>query len=289
MTQDYVTLYMNTLYVQNDSAGFYCLLFLFLGRMLPIIGLAAFFGARVLPNPVKVALGISLFAIFIPQLVNVTTTRLAYNWLLVTYFIKEVFVGIIIGFIVSIPFITVQNAGIFIDHQRGGASLMINDPTLQNQSSPLGTLFNLVLIYLFYLIEGPFIVLDIISQSYDILPPDKFLNPQFFNINSQIVKDIILIMGQVMILSTQLAAPALIMILMTDFFLGIANRLAPQVQITFLGMPLKSLLALAIVYFGWQLFNQEIIRQSYKWMNYMYQLVGLFRPAVSEIQLFFLN
>jgi type III secretion protein T len=278
MTQDYVTLYMNTAFAQGDLTGFFSLFFLFLGRMLPIISLAAFFGSRVLPNPVKVALGISFFAIFLPQLIVITTTPLTFNFLLVTYFLKELFVGLIIGFIVSIPFITVQNAGILIDHQRGGASLMINDPTLQNQSSPLGTLFNLVLIYLFYSIDGPFIVLDIISQSYNILPPDKFLNAQIFNRNSQLVTDITLIMGQVMILSTQLAAPALIMILMTDFFLGIANRLAPQVQITFLGMPLKSLLALAVVYFGWQLFNQEIVSQSYKWLNYMYQLIELFKP-----------
>lgn len=278
MTQDYVTLYMNTAFARGDLSGFFALFFLFLGRMLPIIGLSAFFGARVLPNPVKVALGISFFAIFLPQLIFVTTTPLAFNLLLVTYFIKELFVGLILGFIISIPFITVQNAGILIDHQRGGASLMINDPTLQNQSSPLGTLFNLVFIYLFYWIEGPFIVLDIISQSYTILPPDKFLSAQILNTNSQLVTDITLIMGKVMILSTQLAAPALIMILMTDFFLGIANRLAPQVQITFLGMPLKSLLALAVVYFGWQLFNEEIVNQGYKWLNYMYQLIQLFKP-----------
>jgi len=279
MTQDYVTLYMNTAFAQNDLSGFLSLFFLFLGRMLPILALAPFFGARVLPNPVKVALGISFFAIFLPQLIFVTTTPLSFNILLITYFIKELFVGLIIGFMVSIPFIIVQNAGILIDHQRGGASLMVNDPTIQNQSSPLGTLFNLVLIYLFFWIDGPFVVLDIVSQSYNILPPDKFLNSQILNPNSQLVTDIVLIMGQVMIISTQLAAPALIMILMTDFFLGIANRLAPQVQITFLGMPLKSLLALAVVFFGWQLFNQEMVNQSYKWLNYMYQLIELLRPA----------
>ena len=79
----------------------------------------------------------------------------------------------------------VQNAGIMIDHQRGGASLMVNDPTIQNQSSPLGTLFNLVLIYLFFLMDGPFIVLDIISESYAILPPDKMMTASIFDANSK--------------------------------------------------------------------------------------------------------
>ncbi|MCE2984061.1 MAG: flagellar biosynthetic protein FliR [Parachlamydia sp.] len=279
MTQDYVTLYINTAFSVYDPLSFFSLMFLFFGRVMPIVALAPFFGARVLPHPVKVAFTISLFAIFLPQLVFVTTSPITFNLLLVLYFFKELFIGIILGFVVSIPFIVVQSAGILIDHQRGGASLMVNDPTMQNQSSPLGTLFNLVLIYLFFLIDGPFIVMDIISQSYSIIPPDRFLDPAFFATNSSIVVDIIKIMGKVMILSTQLAAPALIMILMTDFFLGIANRLAPQVQITFLGMPLKSLLALAVVFFGWQLFVEQMVTETNTWLRYLYGMIDQFKPS----------
>jgi type III secretion protein T len=142
-------------------------------------------------------------------------------------------------------------------------------------------MFNLVLIYLFFMIDGPFIVLDIVSQSYQIIPPDKMLTNAFFADNSYVFAKLIRILGNVVILSTQLAAPALIMILMTDFFLGIANRLAPQVQITFLGMPLKSLLALTIVFFGWQLFNEEIINQGYKSLNAMFTLIKQFAPPDS--------
>ena len=281
MTGDYVSLYEKTVFAQEGFTGFLSLMFLFMGRILPIITLVPFFGGKVLPRPVKVTFAISLFAIFLPQLALVTTTPLDFNLMLVTYLAKEVFVGLLIGFFLSIPFIIVQSAGILIDHQRGGASLMVNDPTIQNQSSPLGTMFNLVLIYLFFLIDGPFTVLDILSQSYSILPPDKMLSGAIFDDNSQIFTKLIGIMGNVMIFSTQLAAPALIMILMTDFFLGIANRLAPQVQITFLGMPLKSLLALVIVFFGWRLFNEEIVTQAYKALNAIALLIKQFAPVTS--------
>lgn len=276
---DYVSLYTNVAFAQNDFLPFLSLMFLFMGRLLPIIALVPFFGGRVLPRPVKVTFCISLFAIFLPQLMTVTMTPLTFNLQLVLFLIKELFVGILIGFFLSIPFVIVQSAGILIDHQRGGASLMVNDPTIQSQSSPLGTLYNLVLVYLFFMIDGPFLVLEIISQSYNILPPDKMLNSRLFEMNSDIVQYSMKILGNVMILSTQLAAPALIMILMTDFFLGIANRLAPQVQITFLGMPLKSLLALVVVFFGWTLFNEEIVKQSYIALNYLALLIPKFAPA----------
>jgi type III secretion protein T len=281
MTGDYVSLYINTAFAQNDFVPFLSLMFLFMGRMLPIIALVPFFGGRVLPRPVKVTFAISLFAIFLPQLLAETKTPLTFNLQLVLFLAKEVFMGLLIGFFLSIPFTIVQSTGILIDHQRGGSSLMVNDPTIQNQSSPLGTMFNYVLIYLFFAIDGPFTVLEIISQSYTIVPPDQMLDSTIFSSTSQIVQYTTHILGHVMILSTQLAAPALIMILMTDFFLGIANRLAPQVQITFLGMPLKSLLALTIVFFGWTLFTQEIVGQGNKALSFIVYLVKQFQPAAN--------
>ena len=279
MTDSYVTLYSNLAFSQNDPTAFFVLLFLFMGRMLPIIVLAPFFGGKVMPNPVKIVFSFCLFAVFLPQLASITNATLAFNIASVLLFLKEALVGLIIGFFIGVPFIVVQNTGSLIDFQRGASSLMVSDPSTQTQTSPMGTLYNLLLIYLFYLIEGPFTVLEIISTSYDLLPPDQFLSSRFFLNSGHFMKELQSLVGQIMILSTQLAAPALIMILMTDFFLGIANRLAPQVQITFLGMPLKSLLALVIVFFGWQLFIKQIVLESREWTNYLSRLITMFIPA----------
>lgn len=276
MTDSYLTLFLNSVYANADPRSALSMLFLFLARMLPIIALSPFFGARVLPNPTKVFLALTLFVIFLPQLLLSVTKPILFNPLLVLYVLKEIFIGFIIGFLVSIPFIIVQAAGMLIDHQRGGASLMVNDPTIQNQSSPLGTLFNMVLIVIFFLIDGPFLFLDIILRSYTILPPDQFLNPAFFGVHTPFWQMQIKLLNEVMTLTTQLAGPALIAILMTDCFLGIANRLAPQVQITFLGMPLKSLLGLTIICFGWQLMTTEFARQSYHWLQVISNLIQMF-------------
>lgn len=279
MGQDYVTLFLNSsLYYQNPLAPL-SLLFLFLARMLPIIALSPFFGARVLPHPVKVTFAISLFVIFLPHLLLTTTTPLNFNLLLLLFLLKELFIGFAIGFVMSIPFTIVQNAGIIIDHQRGGASLMVNDPTIQNQSSPLGTLFNYVLIFVFFSIDGPFMFIDAIISSYEVIPPDKFFNTQFFLKGSSFWQTQIALFNKMMIISMRLATPALLAILMTDVFLGIANRLAPQVQITFLGMPLKSLLALAIVCFGWKLFEEEITKQCYEWLQITKNVITMFHTT----------
>ncbi|MCB1111280.1 MAG: flagellar biosynthetic protein FliR [Chlamydiales bacterium] len=259
------------------------MLFIFFGRMLPIIALSPFLGSRVLPHPVKIALALSLFTIFLPRLLTVTTIPPNFNFILLMYVIKEMFIGIILGTLMSLPFIIAQSAGMLIDHQRGGASLQVNDPTIQNQSSPLGTLFNMSLVYIFFLIDGPFLFLDAIMTSYELIPPDKFFNPAFFARDSLSWHASIKLFNQVMIMSVQLATPALIAILMTDSFLGLANRLAPQVQITFLGMPLKSLLGLTVVCLGYKLMVKQMISDSHYWLNAIAEYISMFGIGTTSI------
>lgn len=263
----YLNIFVNSAFNAQEPLAMLTLVFLFLARFLPIVALSPFFGARVLPHPVKMTFALSIFVVFLPQLLTVTKTPVGFNPYALVLITKELFIGLILGFIISMPFSIAQNVGMIIDHQRGGASLMVNDPTIQNQSSPLGTLFNMVLIFLFFVIDGPFIFLNAIIMSYDIVPPDQFINAHFFDKSSTFWEMMIQIFNKVMVLSMQLASPALLAILMTDMFLGIANRLAPQVQITFLGMPLKSLLALVVICFGWKLFAEEMVRQVYMWLD----------------------
>lgn len=281
MGENYATIFINSALAQGDPLAPLSLFFLFLARFLPILAQASFLGARVLPHPVKICLAISMFVIYLPHLLEVTTAPIDFNTTLLILMFKEFFIGLLIGYMVNMPFVVVQSAGMIIDHQRGGASLMVNDPTIQNQSSPLGTLFNYVLIWMFFFIDAPFIVFDMIATSYTVIPPNLFFNPNFFIPDTSFWTMQMQLFNKIMVLSIQLATPALLAILMTDVFLGIANRLAPQVQITFLGMPLKSLLALGIICFGFRMFNEEVRKQTYMWLSTIGNMINLFQPMTA--------
>lgn len=273
---------MTSAYQAGNVTYLLTLMLLALARLFPIILLAPFFGAKVLPHPCKVAFAICLVIIFLPLLLKVTTTPLGFNMWLIFLILKEFFVGYIIGLLIALPFFIVQNAGMFIDHQRGGASLMINDPTVQNQSSPIGTLFNMMFIVLFFATDGPFLFINAISSSYEVMPPDRLINPAFFSAESPFWQMSIKLFNKVMVMSIQLASPGLIAILMTDVFLGIVNRLAPQIQITFLGLPIKSLLALAVIYAGWSYFLEQVSEEGYSYLALVRQFIqylGIGYPA----------
>ncbi len=264
---EYISLYLNSALAAGTPESFLSLFLLGLARLFPIIQMSPFFGSRTLPQPVKVAFAISLWAVFLPTLLINLSGPLYFNVNLLYMAMKELFIGFSLGWIMSSPFSIVQTVGMLIDHQRGGASLNINDPTVQTQSSPIGTLYNLVLIFIFYFIDGPFYFLEAINTSYEILPPDTFLSAAFFTRASPFWEIQITLLNKIMVVTTQLVAPPLITILMTDMFLGIANRLAPQVQITFLGLPLKSLLAFVVMYIGWKEYNQQTIVMIFQWLD----------------------
>lgn len=275
-TQDYLQLYQAFIFGYEHPTGFMTLALLSLARMFPIVALAPYLGARLLPHPVKAAIAISLFAINLPKIVAVVSPELRYSPFIIILLLKEVFIGIIIGLMTTIPSFIVQGAGVLIDHQRGGASLQIRDPAIENQASPIGTLYDLTYIYLFILAGGPFYLFDAIFQSYDVVPPDKLISSAFFTGASPFWKDVIDLFNHVMKMLVQLASPSLIAILMTDVFLGIANRLAPQVMITFLGMPLKSLLALVLIYVGWKPLLREMVKMGLAWMAHVTETVHYF-------------
>ena len=63
---------------------------------------------------------------------------------------------------------------------------------------------------------------------------------------------------------------------MTDTFLGIINRMAPQVQITFLGMGLKSWLAILMVCLGWYVLTDVLRKQIVLWLRDFLEMMPMF-------------
>lgn len=247
--------------------------FLTLGRMLPILAMAPFFGTRNVPTTIRMMFGIALVAIFLPQNLLLAAGELTFDTTFVFLLIKELLIGFVIGFFASIPFYIAQMAGGLIDHQRGAAALQVTDPTTQTQTGPIGQLYNYVLIALFFSLGGPFIFLDGVATSYQLIPVDGVFSPALFNWNTPLAKTILNLFSTAMNLSIQLSAPALIGILLTDMFLGIANRLAPQVQIVFLGISLKSWVGIALLTAAWALIIRVMGKEALAWIKSVNQLI----------------
>ena len=247
--------------------------FLTLARILPIVTIAPFLGAKNIPMTIRMMFSVALMALFLPQNLLAVHREIPYDVEWIGLMLKELMIGTVLGFLSAIPFFLVQMSGSLIDHSRGSSALQVNDPTTQSQTGPVGILFNYVLIAMFFALDGPFILFDGLAQSYTLVPVDKLFNASLFSSTAPYWKQTNAIVQMMFNLSIQLAAPALIGILLTDLFLGIANRLAPQVQIVFLGISLKSWVGIALLTAAWSLIIQVMSKESISWMKTVNKLI----------------
>jgi len=241
--------------------------FLSLARFMPILYLAPFFGSKVVPGPIRIMFSISIIVILLPQILLSLKGPIPFDLTYVGYFLKELCIGFVLGLLVTIPFYVAQSSGSLVDFMRGAQSLQVTDPTTTTQTGPVGMFYNYILIVIFFFIGGPLLFIDAISKSYHLIPVDKFFNPNFLTASIPFWKLLIGLLNYILSMAIQLGAPAIIGILMADMFLGIANRLAPQVQIVFLGIPLKSWIGLAMLAIAWYYILQQLAKESGAWLK----------------------
>jgi type III secretion protein T len=265
-TTDYVSFVQSIPQLADAPTAILTAFLLGLMRMAPIVSIVPFLGGK-LPGPAKMGFALCLITIFLPHIVMTSRIEVGYNMAFTAYALKELLVGFILAFLASIPFHIASSSGALIDFLRGSSSLQVTDPTMQTQTSPIGTLYNQVLIVLFFQVGGPFLFFDAILDSYHYIPIDKMLPASFFNLKLSFWEMIMGLLTKVTALAIQFAAPSILAILMAEMFLGIANRLAVNVQIAFLGMALKSILGLGLLWAGWFFILQQMLKSTLLWFH----------------------
>jgi type III secretion protein T len=144
---------------------------------------------------------------------------------------------------------------------------------MTGQTSPIGLLYRYVLVVLFFQIGGLDLFLSALFHSFSAFPVDAILPSYLFAQGSPFWQMTITILATFAALALQLSAPSFMAILMAETFLGIANRLAPQVQISFLGMALKSLAGLTLLWTSWFFVLQQLGKHTTAWFQQLDRLM----------------
>jgi type III secretion protein SpaR/YscT/HrcT len=264
-TDTFLNLFLS--FAQNSPLTVLSAFFLSMARLFPIMVIAPFFGAKTVPGTIRIMFSIAIISILFPQILFSITGDIYFDIKFVGFFLKEMAIGFVLGFLVTIPFFIAQSSGSLIDFMRGAQSLQVTDPTTSTQTGPVGIFYNYVLIVVFFSIGGPFLFIDALGKSFHLIPVDKLFNPIFFTMSIPFWKLLVGLLNYVLSMAIQLAAPALIGILMMEMFLGIANRMAPQVQIVFLGIPLKTWVGLAMLAVAWYYIMRQLGKEAEIWLK----------------------
>jgi type III secretion protein T len=215
-------------------------------RLMPLFLLIPFMNRSMVPRTLAMAVATGLGLLVLPALPELNRPQIDPSFL--ALLLKEAILGLVLGYVVAIPFWTLEAVGFVIDNQRGASMAATINPMTGHDSSPLGILFNMAFITFFLVAGGMNILLGVIFDSYRLWPPMSFW-PSW---NAAAAELMLTQLNHFVMMTLLLAAPVLLAMFLAELGLALVSRFAPQLQVFFLAMPIKSALGLfvLVVYAG---------------------------------------
>lgn len=206
--------------------------------LLPILS-KQMLGSALLRNGILFSLAIFIY----PIMANQPLPSEINGLVIVVFLIKEIAIGILISFIITIPFWAIEAVGYFIDNQRGSTLGSSFNPALGDQSTPIGLLLTQTLVTLFFVSGGFLLLLGAIFESYHTWPVMLF----FPSITDGLVSFFFGQFERMLVLCLVMSAPVIIAMFLAEFGLAIISLFAPQLNVFSLSMPVKSAVANAFL------------------------------------------
>jgi len=153
--------------------------------------------------------------------------------------VKEVFVGLVIGFFFGSVLWALEAAGQIIDTKVGATLAQVVDPLSGHQTSLNGAFLSRLASVVFVSMGGLSLLLRVIMESYAIWPIASPM-PALTGSSLALFEGEF---GRLMVLATLFAAPALTVLFLIDAALGLMNRFAQQLNVFTLSMSLKAFAA----------------------------------------------
>jgi flagellar biosynthetic protein FliR len=237
-----------------------------LGFILVLTRIGAFFASspvfswQAIPLKVKLALAI-LSSIFFSNLMSCPVSSEDISLMSIGLMIaNEAIYGLCLGFIAVMIFGTVKLSARIIERQMGLSMAQILDPMSGESGQPVGMLMEMIFILLFLSANGHHLLLLTISKSYESFPigtvPDI----------AQLVEGIIVAVSTMLLLGLKMAAPILASFLLLMVILAILARIAPEMNILFLSLPIRVGLGLLMVGIFLPFVN-NFIKEFAQWMD----------------------
>lgn len=157
-------------------------------------------------------------------------------------FLKEIFLGAMIGYLVTLPFWMMEALGNVIDNQRGAAAAGFDEVT-SNESTGLGRLFSQIIFVMFFVSGGYLNFLGWVYQTYTVWPVHSFY-PSF---DADVVGLALGFLDTFMHHVVLLAAPVILCMFVAEFGLGLVGRFAPSLNVFVVAIPIKAGIAILML------------------------------------------
>jgi flagellar biosynthetic protein FliR len=227
--------------VLADNAQIILLIFM---RVAGATSFAPVLSRQNIPAPVRAGLAL-LITVIISSVMPVGVLDVNINFPTGVYLfmlVREALIGIILGMITNFFFMMVLFSGEVIDMQSGLGMAKIFDPANNMQMSMYGTLYMIMLYFVYIATDSHLTYIQIIVESLEAVPlGDAGFSPEIASHAFNVFTDAFL-------LAVKLTLPIMISEVAVQFAVGILMKSVPQIQIMVLNIEIKVVLAIFMMF-----------------------------------------
>jgi flagellar biosynthesis protein FliR len=216
------------------------LLLIFL-RIASILLLLPLFDNRSIPIFFKIGLSMVFSLSLMPMLNPNSIPKASYDVLMLVGIASEIIMGICIGLSVKLIFTGIQLGAEIVGYQMGLAIANLFDVSSGSQTSVISSLKFMIAMLVFLSIDAHHSFFRIISESFSVIPLFGF------KMSGSLTKYMTLMGSKMFIIAVKLSAPLFIALLFSNVSLGLIARMAPQMNIFFVAMPVNLFIGLVLL------------------------------------------
>ena len=210
-------------------------------RVSSFVFIAPFFGHTSFPARVKVS-----FSILVTVLLfySMPVVELQYGTVLEysAIIIKESVVGLLIGFSAYICSSIIHFSGKIIDMEIGLSMSQVFDPATRIQTGLTGSLYSYLLMLFMIVSDMHIFLINALVDSYTLIPINGL------RVGVSMYSTIIRFMTNYFIIGFRIVLPVFATILLLNCILGVMAKIAPQMNMFAVGMQLKVMVGLLIMF-----------------------------------------
>ena len=208
-------------------------------RVTGLLMVAPMLGGIAVITRVKIALALVLTAFLYPLVTQTVSPSGFVSWTELA--LREMAVGLVLGFALQLVFEAAQFAGQVLGVQMGFSLVNVLDPQTQVDTPVLGIFCQLVTLLIFLQLNVHHWLLRGLARSFRYIPPGAF------QLSRPTIEEVLRASGSVLLCGVQIAAPALAATLLADIALGFLGKASPQLPVLFVGLSVKSVLGLTVL------------------------------------------
>ena len=211
-------------------------------RVMGAIAFAPIFGNRTVTRRVRIFIGIACaLAVFTanPYVPLGYSTFLEYTIIL----LKELIVGITIGFMSNVTLSIINAAGQFIDREIGFSMVSDFDPGMNTEITITAEFYNMLVMLIMLCSNMHYFILSALSDSFQLIPLGNV------TIDTGALYDtMVQYIADYFIISVRIALPVMIATMLLNVVLGVLAKTAPQMNMFVIGMQLKIFVGFAVLF-----------------------------------------